>query len=31
MRNAMRSFWASLRSGSWLTAERLRVYPALLL
>jgi alpha-1,2-mannosyltransferase len=31
MRNAMRSFWASLRSGSWLTAGRLRVYPMLLL
>jgi alpha-1,2-mannosyltransferase len=23
--------WASLKSGSWLTPERLRVYPALLL
>jgi hypothetical protein len=31
MRNAVRSFWVSLRSGSWLTAERLRVYPTLLL
>ncbi len=27
----MRRLWASLRDGSWLTPERLRVYPALLL
>ncbi|MDX6320076.1 MAG: alpha,2-mannosyltransferase, partial [Nocardioidaceae bacterium] len=27
----MQSIWAGLRSGSWLTPERLRVYPALLL
>jgi hypothetical protein len=31
MRDAIRSIWASLRSGSWLTPKRLRVYPALLL
>ena len=27
----MQSMWVSLKSGSWLTPERLRLYPALLL
>jgi alpha-1,2-mannosyltransferase len=31
MASAIRRLWASLRDGSWLTSERLRVYPALLL
>src|SRR6478736_5757536 len=31
MSRAMQSMWVSLKSGSWLTPERLRLYPALLL
>ena len=31
MRDATRSLWAPLKIGSWLTPERVRVYPALLL
>src|SRR5437016_5803425 len=31
MPRAMQSIWASLKGGSWLTPERLRLYPALLL